>query len=68
MSVVSVPFSVGEDGYEDGRLVASSDSHDSLERNEESQNRPRWGNMLLHTRNYREDESVRGSASKEKDR
>ncbi|TNN86621.1 hypothetical protein EYF80_003089 [Liparis tanakae] len=37
--VVSVPFSVGED--EDGRLVVtSSDSHDSLGRNEESHNRP----------------------------
>lgn len=30
-SVVSAPFSVGEDGYEDGKLAASSDSHDSLE-------------------------------------
>lgn len=31
LSVVSPPFSVGEDGYEDGKLAASSDSHDSLE-------------------------------------
>ena len=31
VSVVSVPFSAGEDGYEDGKLAASSDSHDSLE-------------------------------------
>jgi len=37
--VVAVPFSVGEDGYEDGKLVASSESHDSLGRNEECQNR-----------------------------
>lgn len=34
-SVVSAPFSVGEDGYEDGKLAASSDSHDSLEENKQ---------------------------------
>lgn len=35
--VVSLPFSVGADRYEDSRLVASSDSHDSLQRKEDSQ-------------------------------
>lgn len=52
-SVVSVPFSVGEDGYEDGRLTASPDSHDSLERNEESQNKTKMskGVAWLHTEN-----------------
>ena len=30
VSVVIVPFSACEDGYEDGKLAASSDSHDSL--------------------------------------
>lgn len=56
-SVVTVPFSVGEEGYDDGRLAASSDSHDSLKRSEESHNRTRWRNVL-RTENYREEESV----------
>lgn len=34
-SVDTVPFSVGEEGYEEGRLTASSDSHDSLDEKEE---------------------------------
>lgn len=69
VSVVTVPFSVGEDGYEDGTLVASSDSHDSLEVNEESQNRPRWGETI-HTcsKITRRKSLCQTAASKELDR
>jgi len=33
----SVPFSVGKEGYEEGTLTASSDSHDSLETNRDKE-------------------------------
>lgn len=57
VSVVSVPFSVGEDGYKDGRLVRSSDSHDSLQRSKQTN----MGKDIEHTQNEKEEESLRVS-------
>lgn len=55
-SVVSAPFSVGEDGYEDGKLAASSDSHDSLEEDKQF-----FKQTKVLRQNYKEDKSTRAS-------
>lgn len=48
--MVSAPFSVGEDGCEDGRMAASSDSHDSLDKRSEKLSGPRSMNLKMTKR------------------